>query len=164
MSHTSYHTLPQPQEISIREKEDAMGAYLMMFAALGAGLPLPFINLLASVIYYYVNRNKGRFVRFHLVQSLWSQIPVTLLNGILVVYTIKKWISDYEFDKIYLSFLGVAVVANILYFIFSILAAIAARQGRFYYFLFFGRLAYHQVFKKSQEDSISKDYTNKPPV
>ena len=31
--------LPQPQDLTVREKEDAMGAYLMMFAAWGAGSP-----------------------------------------------------------------------------------------------------------------------------
>ena len=48
---TGYHPLPQPHELSEREKEDAMGAYLMMFAAVGAGLPLPVINLIAAIIY-----------------------------------------------------------------------------------------------------------------
>ena len=164
MIDSEYHPLPQPAEITNRQKEDAMGAYLMMFAALGAGLPLPFINLVAAIIYYYVNKNKGRFVRFHLVQSLWSQIPVTLLNGFMVIYTIQMYISNKEFDKMYLSLLIVAVVANVLYFIFSIIAAMRARQGKFYYFLFFGKLAYHQVFKVRMTVEEPTDYINQPPV
>jgi len=32
-------SLPQPDEIPEREKEDAMGAYLMMFASLAIGSP-----------------------------------------------------------------------------------------------------------------------------
>ena len=46
-----FHPLQQPDEIPEREKEDAMGAYLMMFAAVAIGLPLPIINLIASIIY-----------------------------------------------------------------------------------------------------------------
>ncbi|MCH8319303.1 MAG: hypothetical protein IIA88_12580, partial [Bacteroidetes bacterium] len=46
-STTKYLPVPQPDEIPTREKEDAMGAYLMMFAAIAAGLPLPIINLIA---------------------------------------------------------------------------------------------------------------------
>ena len=44
-----YAEIPQPEEVSTREREDAMGAYLMIFGALAAGLPLPIINLIAAV-------------------------------------------------------------------------------------------------------------------
>ena len=57
-----YYPLEQPDELSTRQKEDAMGAYLMMFAALGAGLPLPIINLIAAVIYYYINKSASSVV------------------------------------------------------------------------------------------------------
>ena len=50
-----YHPVPQPDDIPVREREDAMGGYLMMFAALAAGLPLPIINLIAAIIYFYIN-------------------------------------------------------------------------------------------------------------
>jgi len=66
-----YHPVEQPDEIPIREREDAMGAYLMMFAALAAGLPLPIINLIAALVYFYINKGKSRFVRFHSLQSLF---------------------------------------------------------------------------------------------
>ena len=52
--------LPQPDEIPKREREDAMGAYLMMFAAWGARLPLPLLNLLAAVIYFFTNKKPSR--------------------------------------------------------------------------------------------------------
>ena len=32
-----YHPLSQPDELTSREKEDAMGAYLMMFASIEIG-------------------------------------------------------------------------------------------------------------------------------
>ncbi len=63
------------------EKEDAMGAYLMMFASLAIGLPIPLLNLVASVIYFFVNRKAGPFVAFHALQALPHHIPVVLLNA-----------------------------------------------------------------------------------
>jgi hypothetical protein len=69
-----------------------------------------------------------------------------------------------ELDKMFISLLLVVVLANIVYFIFSILAAMAARRGQFYYFLFFGRLSYHQVFKIASDEDASTDYVNKPPI
>ena len=53
--------LPHPDELGTRERDDAMGAYLMMFASLGLGLPFPLINIIASAVYYFVNRKSSRF-------------------------------------------------------------------------------------------------------
>lgn len=125
-----------------------MGAYLMMFASMGAGLPFPFINLVAAAIYYRLNRDKGRFVRFHLLQSLWSQIPITVLNSIAVVWSIRNFIYDITFSNFHLGFIAFLLVLNLVYFIFSIIAALEARKGRLYYFLFFGKLAFLDVFRK----------------
>lgn len=162
----AYHPLPQPEEIPVREREDAMGAYLMMFAALAAGLPLPMLNLVASVIYYYLHRKKSRFVRFHVLQSLWSQLPVTLLNGGLVVWAVSNFIRDENFSKAFMGLLVLAVLINIVYFVLSLIAAVKARQGRFFYFVFFGKLAYEQVFRVRYTDSDEEEetaYLNKPP-
>ncbi len=66
------HPIPQPDQVKPSDREDGMGAYLMMFAALAAGLPLPIINVIASLIYYFVNRKKSPFVHFHCLQSFLS--------------------------------------------------------------------------------------------
>ena len=101
-----YHPLPQPDEISTREKEDAMGAYLMMFASIGAGLPLPIINMIAAVIYYYINRSKSRFVKFHALQSLLSQFPTSIINAIAVIWFVQMLIRDIEpFSDVFIGYL-----------------------------------------------------------
>lgn len=160
-----YHPIPQPDEVSKREREDGMGAYLMMFAGIAAGLPLPILNLLASIIYWAVNKGKGRFVRFHCLQSLWSQLPTTLLNAGLFYWTIRNFIVDgIEFSDYYFGYLGMVALVNLLYFIFSIVAAIQARNGKMYYFLFFGRLSYQQVFAvRPNEEEGTTQPVNRPP-
>lgn len=158
-----YYPLPQPDEIETRVKEDAMGAYFMMFATSAIGMPLPILNLVAAIIYYYVNRSKGKFVQFHTLQSLWSQIPVTLLNSGLVAWTIVNFVHDYDFSSYYWGYLIMVACANLIYFIFSIVGAVQARKGIFYYFLFFGKIAYHQVYQIRPEKDYGKTL-NKPPV
>lgn len=157
-----YYPLPQPDEIETRVKEDAMGAYFMMFATSALGLPLPILNLVAAIIYYYVNRNKGKFVQFHTLQSLWSQIPVTLLNSGLVAWTIVNLVRDFDFSSYYWGYLIMAGCANLVYLTFSIVGAVKARKGYFYYFLFFGKIAYHQVYRVRPERNVSKP-VNRPP-
>lgn len=146
------HSLPQPDEISERDREDAMGAYLMMFAAVAVSLPLPIINLVAAIIYYFVNRTKSRFIHFHCHQSLISQIPTTLANWGLLFYAIKIWIlEDWSFDNYFLSYLSFVVIINIVYTIFSLIAAINARKGKMYYFIIFGRMSYNAVFNRNTD-------------
>lgn len=157
-----YHPIPQPDEIEVRVREDAMGAYLMMFATAALGLPLPILNLVAAIVYYYVNRDKGKFVQFHMLQSLYSQIPVTLLNSGLVVWTIVNFVRDFNFTSSYWGYLIMTGVAGLVYFIFSIVGAVRARKGLFYYFVFFGKIAYHQVYRIRPEQTGSTP-RNQPP-
>lgn len=157
-----YHPLPQPDEIDVRVREDAMGAYFMMFATTAMGLPLPILNLVAAIIYYYVNRDKGRFVRFHTLQSLYSQIPVTLLNTGLVAWTIVNFAKDLDFTGFYWGYLVMTAAADLVYFIFSLVGAVKARKGIFYYFVFFGKVAYHQVYR-IRPDHVSTAPLNRPP-
>ena len=157
-----YYPLPQPDEVTVREREDAMGAYLMMFAALAAGLPLPILNLVAAVIYFYINKGKSKFVHFHSLHSLLAQIPTTLLNAGLVFWAIRIFFFDWEKSDYFIGYLWMVAIANLLYFIFSIIAAVRARKGRFYYFLFFGRLAYEVVYRV--QDRVEREVMkNKPP-
>ena len=165
-----YHPIEQPEEIPVREREDAMGAYLMMFGALAAGLPLPIINLIASVVYYFINKDKSKFVKFHALQSLYSQLPTTLMNAGLIFWTLqilRIGFGETPFEgfatgnDMYWGYLYTTLTANIVYVVFSFIGAYKARKGLLYYFIFFGKLAYHQAYKiKIQEKSIME---NVPP-
>ncbi|HPD95182.1 MAG TPA: DUF4870 domain-containing protein [Tenuifilaceae bacterium] len=156
------YPIPQPTEISEREKEDAMGAYLMMFASAALGLPFPIFNLIASVIYYFVNKSKGRFVQFHSLQSLYSQLPVSILNSILVIWALINWIKNHPFTNLFWGLLFTAIIFNIVYFIFSIVGAVKAHNGRFYYFLFFGKLSFIQAYRKKDAPKAN-ELVNEPP-
>ena len=156
-----YHPLPQPDEIPVREREDAMGAYLMMFASIGAGLPLPIINLIAAVIYFFVNKKKSRFVHFHSLQSLLSQLPTSLINAGAVFWGLRIFILEWDFSDSFKGYLWMALVANLIYFVFSIVAAVQARKGRMYYLIFFGRMSYNMAFRIKEEETVTAQ--NLPP-
>lgn len=173
MEESIYHELEQPSEIPIREREDAMGSYLMMFGALAVGLPLPIINLLAAVIYYALNAKKSRFIKFHSLQSLLSQLPTTLMNAGLIFWTVYLFFSadhlssepnleNFSATNIYWGYVITTIIANLLYIVFSFIGAIKARKGEMYYFIFFGKLSYHLAYKKSHNDRVTPQ--NKPPM
>jgi len=159
-----YSAIPQPDEIELKEKEDAMGSYLMMFAAWGVGFPLPILNLLATFIYYMLNREKGKFVLFHIYQSLFTQVVISVLNAIAFFLFIKRLVfsSESSFSDNFLAFMFTLLIFNIVYFFISMIGAVKARKGKFYYIVFFGRLSYYLVFReKSKKELLSP--VNMPP-
>ena len=144
--------LPQPDEISERDREDAMGAYLMMFASVAVSMPLPIINLIAAIIYYYSNRKKSKFIHFHCHQSLVSQIPTTVSNWVLLFVSIRIWlVKDWSFNQNFWYLLAFVVLANLAYIVFSLIAAVSARKGKLYHFLIFGQFSSRVVFSRQTE-------------
>lgn len=153
--------IPQPHEISDNEKQDAMGAYLMMFAAMGIGLPLPIVNLIAATIYYFVNRKSSPFVAFHSFQSLLSQVPVTLLNFAVLFSFVRIVVNELTFERGFYVLLATMILANLVYLIVSIVALTRARKGRFFYMPVFGRVAFSFHYVRTEREKAPA--TNRPP-
>ncbi|MBW2454651.1 MAG: DUF4870 domain-containing protein [Deltaproteobacteria bacterium] len=145
------YPLPQPGEVSSGERGNATSAYLMMFAAAYAGLPLPIINLIAAIVYYFTQYKKSRFVGFHCFQSLITQVPLSVLNMVTLAYVISFALTDaMRESKVFVGILvggcALAVLANIVYAIFSIVAAYKANKGGIYYIPLFGKWAYDRFY------------------
>jgi uncharacterized membrane protein len=156
--------LPQPEEISEREKEDAMGAYLMMFASLAIGLPIPLVNLVASVIYFLVNRKNSLFAAFHSLQALITHIPVVLLNAGMVGWLVGNLVAKAGYAPGFLWYLLFTVLANLTYIIWSIVALVRARKGRFIYFPLVGRFCFGRYYGPHAEKRRDpRRWENKPP-
>jgi uncharacterized membrane protein len=159
--------LPQPGDISQREKDDAMASYLMMFASWAVGLPLPLVNLIASVVYYAVNRKASKFVAFHSLQSLLSQVPVSLLNAGIVGWGIGLLVASSRGSAIdlwpFLGYVFFSAAVNILYIVFSIIALVQANKGRFYYMPFFGRIAFDRHYGAAAVERERPTWVNRPP-
>jgi uncharacterized Tic20 family protein len=157
--------LPQPGDISQREKDDAMASYLMMFASWAVGLPLPLVNLIASVVYYAVNRKASKFVAFHSLQSLLSQVPVSLLNAGIVGWGIGLLVKGDAATGLwpFLGYVFFSVAINILYLVFSIISLVQANKGRFYYMPFFGRLSFDRHYGAAAIERERPSWVNRPP-
>lgn len=157
-----YYPIQQPHDLPSKEKEDGMSAYFMMFASLAAGIPLPILNLVAAAIYYHANKHKSRFVQFHSLQSLVSQLPVSILNFGLVVWIIYLFRSNFDTSMWFVLYAVLTALFNLTYVILSIIAAIKARNGRMYYFLFFGNYCYEKVYKvrNIEDENYRKEKEN----
>ncbi|MDA3809594.1 MAG: DUF4870 domain-containing protein [Spirochaetaceae bacterium] len=142
---------PQPEEVSAKDKENGFGTYIMMFA--GAYLPLPFIEIVMSLVYYYYYKKRSRYVTFHAYQSFLAQIPVTIINTALVIYGIKLLILFFKTEVLshqsfenFLTFLIIVIIINIIYIIESLIIAFKAKKGIFAYFPIFGKIAFNKLY------------------
>ena len=92
---------------------------------------------------------------------MYSQLPVSILNSYLVIWAIVNITKDNPFTNVFWGLMITAGIFNLLYFIFSIIGAVKAYRGQFYYFLFFGRLSYIQAYKIKEDKS--NQTVNMPP-
>jgi uncharacterized membrane protein len=163
---SAYIRLAQPDEIPESEKEDAMGAYLMMFASLAIGIPIPFVNVIASVIYFFVNRKHGTFVAFHALQALLTHLPVVLLNAGVIAWLVGILVTPphHMFGIAFFWYLFFVVLVNVAYVVWSVVALVHARKGRFFYMPIVGRMCFARYYgPKAQSRTVRRGWENRPP-
>jgi uncharacterized membrane protein len=158
--------LPAPGDIPPGERDDAMGAYLMMFASLALGLPLPFVGLVASVVYYAINHGRSRFVAFHSLQALLAHIPVALVNGGLVVWLVVALVSQAGVHAAFWAALSLGFILNLTYLVLSILALRRAARSLFWYMPVAGSLAFSRLYGPGADErwkAALRPERNEPP-
>ncbi len=139
---TSNYWFPRPEDLPERQREEASFAYLIPFVTIIAGLPLPIINLLVCVAYWLNVREKAPFVRFHALQSLFTTIPVVLINAGAVYIGVHLIFYGWTFETWMGGYFAATILFNIIEFAFNIYAAINARKGKSFLFIGFGQIAY----------------------
>ncbi len=163
-------SLPQPDEIPSRDKEDAMGAYLMVFGALHLGLPLPFLGLIAAAIYHAVNGKKSAFTGFHTYQSLLFSIPASIISAVWIVWGVIVLVGVFgegpgvpQNLTAFWVFSVFSLLVYLVYLVFSIIGAVLSRKGRLVYFPVIGRLAYDRYFGSGRNRRPKPEVRNAPP-
>jgi hypothetical protein len=115
---------------SEHEAEKASNSYLMSLVALVAGLPLPIINLFATLAFYLANRKGTYFVRWHCTQALLSQTALLFINSYSFWWTVSIIFTNESVSNSYFSYLFTAIVFNLFEFISTIYSAIETRKGK----------------------------------
>ncbi len=111
------------------EAEGASSSYLMSLVAIIVGLPLPIVNLIATLIFYLGNRKSTFFVRWHCTQALLSQFSMLLINSIAFWWTIAIIFSTDVITNYYIAYIFTVLLFNLTEFIATIYTAIQTRKG-----------------------------------
>ncbi len=122
------------------EAEKASNSYLMSLIAVIAGLPLPIINLAATLIFYLGNRKGTYFVRWHCTQALLSQLSLLLMNSVGFWWTVSIIIDTEVLTSPYIAYMMTVVLFNLVEFIATIYTAINTRKGIHVSWWFYGDL------------------------
>jgi len=112
------------------DAEKASNSYLMSVVALMVGLPLPIINLIATLMFYFANRKGDYFVRWHCTQVLFSQISVLCMNVAGFSWTMSILFGSNEITNVYIGYMLTIILFNLSEFIATIYSAIQTRKGK----------------------------------
>lgn len=150
MEHQQKHINLSDYKPNAYEKEMASNSYLMSLVVIIIGLPLPIINLLASIFFFFSNNRSTYFVRWHCTQNLLSQLFLFFFNTIGFWWTVSIFIlHNSAFSIAYFVYISFVICINLIEFIANIIAAIEVRNGRHAKWIFFGKLT--DTFCKPQK-------------
>lgn len=122
------------------ECEKASNSYLMSLVAVFVGLPIPIINLLATLFFFLGNRRGTYFVRWHCTQALLSQLTLVIVNSILFWWTISILLDKEIISNLYIAYLITVLASNLSEFIATVYTAIQTRKGVHVEWYFYGQL------------------------
>jgi uncharacterized membrane protein len=119
-----------PVFVADYEAEKASNSYLMSLLALLMGMPLPIVNLIATLIFFIGNRKSTYFVRWHCTQALLSQLSVFFLNSYAFWWTITILFTDAVISNNYIAYVITIALFNLFEFVSTIYTAIEVRKGK----------------------------------
>jgi len=122
------------------EAESASHSYIMSLIAIIAGVPLPILNLIATLIFYLGNRKSTYFVRWHCTQALLSQLSMLFINSYGFWWTISIIFTDEKITNPYISYIVAILIFNSIEFITTIYTAIQVGKGKHVEWWFYGAL------------------------
>ena len=122
------------------EAETASNSYLMSLIAIIVGLPLPIINLIATLIFYLSNRKSTYFVRWHCTQALLSQLSMLFINSYGFCWSVSIIFTNETITNNYIAYLIAAIIFNLTELIVTIYTAIKTRKGIHVEWWFYGTL------------------------
>lgn len=129
---------PLNERISEGDKERAANSYIMSIVAIMAGMPLPIINLLATLFFLIAHRKGSYFVRWHCYQSLVSQLFLFFVNTTSFWWTISILLGSNIISNAYIAWIIIAFSFNVIEIIGTFYSAVEVRKGKHLFLWFYG--------------------------
>ena len=111
-----------------QDAEQASNVYIMSLITFAAGLPLPIINVISTIIFFIGSRRESAFVRWHCMQALLTELITLPLNSIAFWWTVNLVLFDAQITNSYLVYVFLVILLNIVELVAAISAAIRVRK------------------------------------
>lgn len=131
---------PLKNKVSETDLEKASNSYIMSLLAMFVGMPIPILNLFATLIFYFGNRKASRFVRWHCTQALLTQISLFAFNTISFWWTIGIITGELALSNYYFAYVIFVFLLNLIEIIQTIITATTIRKGNTVRWFFYGHL------------------------
>ncbi|AXG74634.1 hypothetical protein DVK85_10485 [Flavobacterium arcticum] len=128
MEHTE-RVITEEQTIHPNDYERASNSYLMAIVAVIVGLPLPIINIIASLMYYLGSLKSSYFVRWHCIQAILAQTIMIPFNSLAWGWTLAVILDKKEPTLYYSIYLFGVILFNIVEFFAVIITASKVGKG-----------------------------------
>jgi len=122
------------------EKEKASNSYLMSVIFMTVGLPIPFVNLIGTIVFWAGNKKESYFVRWHCMQAFLTQFSLFIINSIGIVWALILYFKELQINNLFISYLLTILVFNLVEFIATIAGAVQTRKGIHPKWFFYGHL------------------------
>ncbi len=111
-----------------QDAEQASNVYIMSLITFAAGLPLPIINVISTIIFFIGSRRESAFVRWHCMQALLTELITLPLNSIAFWWTVNLVLFEAQITNSYLVYVFLVILLNIVELVAAISAAIRVRK------------------------------------
>lgn len=125
---------------SEHEAEKASNSYLISLVTAIAGMPLPIVNLIATLFFYIANKKGTFFVRWHCTQALASQLSLLFMNSAGFWWTVGIIFGNQSISNTYIAYIITIFLFNMGELIASIYTIINTRRGKHVSWWFYGNL------------------------
>lgn len=144
-------------ELKDDEKDVITNSYLMSLAVFVTTMPIPVINLVANLYFYFSHRKSTYAVRWHALNSLFTQIPLFFINSFTwyVVWQIV-W-GEIKISNWIIAYLSIAVMLNIMEIISSIICCLKIQRDKEIEIPFISPLT-HITTKKKEWDRWTESW------
>lgn len=111
-------------ELQEEEKELAINGYLMSLAVFITTMPIPIINLIANLIYFFAHRKQTYVIRWHAYNALLSQMPLFFINSLTWYFVWNVIWGDIKLTNAMIGYFAVAGLLNIGEIVSSVICCI----------------------------------------
>lgn len=112
------------------DKQAAIYGYMMSLAVFISTMPIPIINLISNIIYFFAHRKKSYFIRWHVTNALLSQIPLFFMNTLAWYFVWNIIWGEIEITNPIIAFFAITITLNIGEIISSVVCCILVSNDK----------------------------------